>query len=220
MIKMGAKVNEERERYMLPSCCAAARVHLEVLELLVEEGCDLGLGNRAGATPAHCAARSNQLPTLHFLDSKGAPMHAIDNRRNTPGDLANREGHSECVIFLLNLFRLRLRLRLHVLTGLRTAVFSPVLLPPVQHDSHHVQRAEMQGDGAPGQPAVALFEHTGGRFSDMAGMFSQLPRPDSKLLRRHAEVGRLLRRHGSVHRANVPLALREKSQPDRCRCMG
>ena len=69
-------------------------------------------------------------PTLHFLDSKGAPMHAIDNRRNTPGDLANREGHSECVIFLLNLFRLRLRLRLHVLTGLRTAVFSPVLLPP------------------------------------------------------------------------------------------
>lgn len=37
LIKMGAKVNEEREWHGLPSCLAAGHGHLEVLELLVKK---------------------------------------------------------------------------------------------------------------------------------------------------------------------------------------
>ena len=40
LIEMGAKVNEEREGYALPSVEAAGEGRLEVLELLVKNGCD------------------------------------------------------------------------------------------------------------------------------------------------------------------------------------
>lgn len=54
----------------------------------MKNGCNLGLGDSDGMTPAHAAAHCNHLPILHFLHSSGAPMHVTKNDGHKLTDLA------------------------------------------------------------------------------------------------------------------------------------
>jgi ankyrin repeat protein len=100
LIQLGAKVDEDRERHLLPSNQAAAAGSIDVLKLLKENGCNLSAIGSKGLTPVHSAAMVGHLPVLELFHSWDEDMQVVDAHGHTPLDWAKSKGHTDCVEFL------------------------------------------------------------------------------------------------------------------------
>jgi hypothetical protein len=106
LIAEGASVNETRECHYLPSIQAAASGFVEGLVLLKEGGCNLLQASSQGRTLAHGAAGNSCLPNharthkhqkvLQQLHDWDLPLDKEDEDGDTPADLADGRGHTQC----------------------------------------------------------------------------------------------------------------------------
>lgn len=80
---------------------ACARGYLKDVEVLTEEGADLGCKDKQGLTPLHFAAGQGYLGVVQFLWSKGAEVDAEAPDGRTPLHLAAQRGHPEVVRFFI-----------------------------------------------------------------------------------------------------------------------
>jgi ankyrin repeat protein len=93
VLAAGARVPPATVAWKHPAC----------LDVLAVAGVDLNFANRAGYTVAHRAASEGQLESLQMLQQHGANMSAVSNNGETPEELAERGGFTECVEFLTGL---------------------------------------------------------------------------------------------------------------------
>lgn len=103
LIAMGANPNTtDQYGSLLTKVCAAG--HVELAQLLIENGARLDITDQDGATVAHAAAMSGELDILKYLVSQGCDMTKKDKNGETPlyyaqhytGDYYNHE----CVEYL------------------------------------------------------------------------------------------------------------------------
>ncbi|KAI5108804.1 cyclin-dependent kinase 4 inhibitor D [Silurus meridionalis] len=71
-----------------------------VAYLLLESGADPNIQDRFGIAPAHDAARTGFLDTLHVLVDYGASVNIADQSGTLPIHIAIREGYRDVVEFL------------------------------------------------------------------------------------------------------------------------
>lgn len=81
---------------------ARAEDMLEICRALVAAGAKVNASSRAGLTPLHYAARSNEATLAGFLLSAGADVNARDPKGMTPLHYAAQKGSEEVVQVLLN----------------------------------------------------------------------------------------------------------------------
>ena len=64
---------------------------IEIIELLIGAGADVGAKNEEGKTPLHFAARLNLIEIAELLIEKGADLEAEDKGGETPLDRAQSD---------------------------------------------------------------------------------------------------------------------------------
>lgn len=67
--------------------------HVDMMQVLVEAGCDIGKADLGGLTPLHIAAEKGQAAAVAYLLSCGADRNVPDTIGRTALDWANAKGH-------------------------------------------------------------------------------------------------------------------------------
>lgn len=81
---------------------AAAGGCIKVVEMLLNRGAKLSLGNRFNETPLHLAAERGHAPIVHLLMSRGADMRLMTKHtRMNPLMLAAQSGHAASIKVML-----------------------------------------------------------------------------------------------------------------------
>ncbi len=101
MEKLAKKTNDIPDDKVLtptPLHAAAARGHVEIVELLIKAGAVIDCRNELGETPLHLAATSEVVQTLLKY---GADIEAKDDKGETPIHEAVKYGNAEVVKALI-----------------------------------------------------------------------------------------------------------------------
>lgn len=92
--------NDEGITALHNSICAG---HLDIVQFLVEFGCDVNAQDSDGWTPLHCAASCNNLPMVQFLVERGACIFAAtlsDHETAAEKCEEDEEGYHGCSQYL------------------------------------------------------------------------------------------------------------------------
>ncbi|MCE0723129.1 ankyrin repeat domain-containing protein [Legionella resiliens] len=84
-----------------PLMVAVGRGNLEVVEYLLQSGCDPHQKNKLGESAVTFAAENGQLDALKFLEKVGADLAVVNDRGENALFLAAKNGHLACVSYLL-----------------------------------------------------------------------------------------------------------------------
>lgn len=68
---------------------------IDVIKRVVAEGAPLWYQNSEGISALHAAAYAQDIDLVHFLIAEGAIWNAVDNMKNTAGDIALSFGNEE-----------------------------------------------------------------------------------------------------------------------------
>ena len=79
----------------------AAERDVFCVELLLENGADINIGDGNNDTPLHWATFKNNIDCVKFLLQSGAKVDPVDYRNDTPLAWAARKGHIEIITILL-----------------------------------------------------------------------------------------------------------------------
>jgi len=86
----------------MPLNLATYNGHLEVVKLLLDNGADLAVRDKYGATSLNCASANGHLEVVKLLLDKGADISVRDKYEATPLNCASANGHLEVVRLLLD----------------------------------------------------------------------------------------------------------------------
>jgi ankyrin repeat protein len=99
--ELGGDVNRPDNNGRTPCWIAAENGHENVVRLLQEYGAEILRKDRGGKNALHIAASENKLNVVRLLtETMNLNPFETDNDKNTPKDLARRNGHTEVVEFL------------------------------------------------------------------------------------------------------------------------
>ena len=83
-----------------PLHLASSSGHIEVVEFIVEKGCDVNVKNYDGNTPLHLATISQQLEVIKYLVDNGANAALKNNNNQLPLDLSRFNNNPPIVEYL------------------------------------------------------------------------------------------------------------------------
>lgn len=84
-----------------PLIIAAGKGNVDIVDYLIEQGCDLHQKNQLGENAVLVAAKYGQLAILAFLDEKGASLMGVNEKGENATMLAAAHGHYDSFIFLM-----------------------------------------------------------------------------------------------------------------------
>ncbi|XP_065157528.1 leucine-rich repeat serine/threonine-protein kinase 1 isoform X3 [Atheta coriaria] len=117
-------INSQDSWGRTPLHAAAISENSECIEILVQAGADTNIqcGPRGeNKTPLHMCAEHGHLSNVQILLQHGASILERDSNGMTPSDLADKAGHTECIILLREAADAREKARLDVHAALRDA---------------------------------------------------------------------------------------------------
>ena len=101
LIKKGADVNLENESGNIPLHAASWYRHVDVAELLLDNGSKADHGNKAGRTPLHVATINDSAEIARMLIDRGADINKADDAGQTAAEFAAMYGSTELMTLYL-----------------------------------------------------------------------------------------------------------------------
>lgn len=97
LIKRGAAIDSRSTNSMknTPLHAAAAGRQAELVDLLLDQGADVGAMQTGGWTALHAAAQNGDLPMVQSLIAHGAQVQTRAENLQTPLDMAMLKGHGD-----------------------------------------------------------------------------------------------------------------------------